>query len=635
MRDLVPHATRLCATAFLIAATAARADPALPWPGFEGDPARGFIDRRASVAKHLYMFGAPARWKTPIAWRYNDAGRPQSLDIDSTTGSISAAAQKWMDVCRVSIVRGDDTTSLPQNMDGSSTSPGENVVGWGDLTLGAAGSATTSAVTWDYESVDATITEFDMTFSSTYVTGPQMLASVALHEWGHALGLAHSNIPAAVMSGPDSVANPGVPPTPYTGLSDLTDDDKHGCLCLYGASDELAGQGYLCGLPPVAPLEATPVGATSSPYPVTLTNASTTGTLTINAVTFSSAEIAKAGGCAAGTTLAPGASCSFDLLFSPKGTAGVRAASYVSVATSNGVGTYAFPVTATATAGAGGGGSAPPPPPLAPLARIAPTVLAFGSVAVGASSAPASATLTNAGGGTLTVTAITPESGGSDFAGGGGTCGPGVALGGGASCTIVYRFAPQSAGPHDAIIEIATDDGTLSLDLAGTGTLGGTSATASVVEYYNAALDHYFMTASPAEMAVLDSGQIAGWSRTGYSFPTWLAPHAGASPVCRYYIPPALGNSHFYSVLPSECNAIPQQYPAFELEGLDVMYMTIPDAATGACPTGTIGVYRLWNARNDTNHRYTVDPLLRAAMIARGYVPEGYGPLGVGMCAPQ
>jgi hypothetical protein len=65
------------------------------------------------------------------------------------------------------------------------------------------------------------------------------------------------------------------------------------------------------------------------------------------------------------------------------------------------------------------------------------------------------------------------------------------------------------------------------------------------------------------------------------------------------------------------------------------MYMTIPDAATGACPTGTIGVYRLWNARNDTNHRYTVDPLLRAAMIARGYVPEGYGPLGVGMCAPQ
>jgi hypothetical protein len=634
MRDLVPYATRLCATVILIAATAARADPTLPWPGFKGDPARGFVDRRASVAKHLYMFGAPARWKTPVAWRYNDAGRPESLDADTVTGLIIAAGQKWSDVCRVSMVRIDDTASSPQNMDGTSTSPGENVVGWGDLTLGAAGSATTSAITWDYESVDATITEFDMTFSSAFVTTPERLASVALHEWGHALGLAHSNIPSAVMSGPDSVANPGVPATPYTQLSDLTDDDKHGCLCLYGPGGGLAGQGYLCGLPPVAAMEATPIGATSSPYPVTLTNASTQGTLTVDAVTMSSAEIGKTSGCPAGTMLAPGASCSFSLMFSPKGASGVRAASYVSIATTNGVGRYAFPVTAIATAGDSGSGTPPPPPPVAPLAQLTPTILAFGSVAVGASSLPASATVTNAGGGTVIVTAITPESGIGEFAGGAGTCIPGTALVAGASCTIVYRFAPQSTGPHDAIVEIATDNGTLSLDLAGTGTSGNT-ATASVVEYYNATLDHYFMTASPAEMAVLDSGEIGGWSRTGYSFPTYLAPHAGTSPVCRYYIPPALGNSHFYSVLPSECNAIPQLYPTFELEGLDVMYMAIPDAATGACPAGTIAVYRLWNHRNDTNHRYTVDPLLRAAMIARGYVSEGYGPQGVGMCAPQ
>jgi hypothetical protein len=635
MRDLVPSATRLCATLLLITATAAHADPSLPWPGFKGDPARGFIDERASVAKHLYMFGAPARWKTPIAWRYNDTGRPQSLDIDTTTGGIIAAAQKWMDVCRVSIVRGDDTTSVPQNMDGTNTSPGENVVGWGDLTLGANGSATTSAITWDYEGVGATITEFDLTFSSTFVTTPQALASVALHEWGHALGLAHSNVPAAVMSGPDSISNPGVPPTNYTSLTALTDDDKHGCLCLYGPSDALAGQGYLCGLPPVATMAATPVDATSAPFPVTLTNSSTTGTLTIDAVTFSSAEIAGAGGCAAGTKLGPGATCSFNLLFSPKGAAGVRDASYVTIATTNGVGKYVFPVTATATAGSPGGGNPPPPPPpAAPLARLAPTILTFGSVAIGTVSAPATAAVTNAGGGTVTVTAITPEGGNADFVGGGGTCGPGVVLAAGASCTVVYRFAPQSAGPQQSVVEVATDNGTLSLDLVGTGAIGD-AETASVVEYYNAALDHYFITASPIEMAVLDAGQIPGWSRTGYSFPTYLTQRPGTSPVCRYYIPPALGNSHFYSVLPSECNAIPQSYPTFELESLDVMYMTIPDATTGACPSGTLPVYRLWNARADTNHRYTIDPLLRAAMVARGYVSEGYGPQGVGMCAPQ
>ena len=37
--------------------------------------------------------------------------------------------------------------------------------------------------------------------------------------------------------------------------------------------------------------------------------------------------------------------------------------------------------------------------------------------------------------------------------------------------------------------------------------------------------------------------------------------------------------------------------------------------------------------RVDSNHRYVTDPVLRLQMIARGYVPEGYGE-GVAMCAP-
>jgi hypothetical protein len=62
----------------------------------------------------------------------------------------------------------------------------------------------------------------------------------------------------------------------------------------------------------------------------------------------------------------------------------------------------------------------------------------------------------------------------------------------------------------------------------------------------------------------------------------------------------------------------------------------------GACPSEpaplpgqTIPVYRLWNQRADSNHRYTTDATVRAQMIARGYVSEGYGPLGVAMCAPS
>ena len=39
-----------------------------------------------------------------------------------------------------------------------------------------------------------------------------------------------------------------------------------------------------------------------------------------------------------------------------------------------------------------------------------------------------------------------------------------------------------------------------------------------VVEYYDAAADHYFLTSVSPEIAALDSGQIAGWVRTGNNF---------------------------------------------------------------------------------------------------------------------
>jgi hypothetical protein len=158
--------------------------------------------------------------------------------------------------------------------------------------------------------------------------------------------------------------------------------------------------------------------------------------------------------------------------------------------------------------------------------------------------------------------------------------------------------------------------------------------TIPVIEYYNASLDHYFITASILEIAALDGGVIAGWTRTGQSFNAYPAATAGANPVCRYYIPPAFGNSHFYSASPSECAAVQQQYPAFILESPSVFYIALPDAMTGACSAGTIPVYRVWNDRADSNHRYTTDRATRDAMVAMGYIAEGYGPDAVIMCAP-
>ena len=54
---------------------------------------------------------------------------------------------------------------------------------------------------------------------------------------------------------------------------------------------------------------------------------------------------------------------------------------------------------------------------------------------------------------------------------------------------------------------------------------------------------------------------------------------------------------------------------------------------TGACPAGTTPVYRVWNNRADSNHRYLTSRDLRDQMVYRGYIAEGYGPDAVIMCA--
>jgi glucose/arabinose dehydrogenase len=157
----------------------------------------------------------------------------------------------------------------------------------------------------------------------------------------------------------------------------------------------------------------------------------------------------------------------------------------------------------------------------------------------------------------------------------------------------------------------------------------------NVIEYYHASLDHYFITTLAVEIAALDNGTLHGWSRTGQTFHAYASAVAGTSPVCRLYIPPAIGDSHFLSASPSECAATKARFPQFIVESDDVMRMMLPDATNGACPAATIAVYRLWNQRIDSNHRYVTDPALRAAMITRGYLSEGYGADGVAMCTPQ
>ncbi|NDP42337.1 MAG: DUF1800 domain-containing protein [Aromatoleum sp.] len=155
--------------------------------------------------------------------------------------------------------------------------------------------------------------------------------------------------------------------------------------------------------------------------------------------------------------------------------------------------------------------------------------------------------------------------------------------------------------------------------------------TATVVEYYSAKLNHYFVTAEPAEAAMLDAGVVVpGWERTGVEFKAWAnaADAADALPVCRFFGTPGKGpNSHFYTTNPDEC-ALVRQNPGWTFESI-AFYINVPDAAA-RCATGT-PVYRSFYpgaAVSESNHRFLVDLTMHEKMAANSILE------GVVMCSP-
>lgn len=204
-------------------------------------------------------------------------------------------------------------------------------------------------------------------------------------------------------------------------------------------------------------------------------------------------------------------------------------------------------------------------------------------------------------------------------------------------CTATLAFTPTTHGPRATQISFAVhpDGGaprfaTFSYSITG---VGGTVPPVDVVEYYNASLDHYFITWNAAEQANLDAGKTpTRWTRTGYAFRAYASPLPATSPVCRYYLPPAYGDSHFFGRGKAECDATGASHPAFVLEDSQFMHMVLPVA--GNCPASTTPIYRVFSNRADANHRYTSDRGVRDQMVAQGWLAEGDGPDLVVMCAP-
>lgn len=193
------------------------------------------------------------------------------------------------------------------------------------------------------------------------------------------------------------------------------------------------------------------VGTTSAPTTVTLTNTGD-GSVSVTALPDPAAPFARSGGsCGAlPINLAAGASCTVLYTFTPTAT-GPASGSVVIVSAPGGSNT--LQLTGTGIQGN----------------LVLPANLNFPTQAVGTTSAPLTATLSNGGTDSLEVTALTAAA--APFERTGGTCQmlP-FTLNAGASCTLIYTFTPSAPGAANQSISVTADvPGSGSFTLSGEG----------------------------------------------------------------------------------------------------------------------------------------------------------------------
>jgi predicted dienelactone hydrolase len=150
------------------------------------------------------------------------------------------------------------------------------------------------------------------------------------------------------------------------------------------------------------------------------------------------------------------------------------------------------------------------------------------------------------------------------------------------------------------------------------------------VEFRNEALDDYFITSSPAEIAMLDQGAIVpGWHRTNDAFKTWQAPSGRGdtydpprgSPVCRFYGTPGIGfATHLFILDAIECRRL-RSNPLWLYEGR--AFEAAP-AVAGTCAPDLVLVTRVHRVQNgQPRYRYLTSRSEASRMVGDGWTDEG------------
>jgi hypothetical protein len=253
-------------------------------------------------------------------------------------------------------------------------------------------------------------------------------------------------------------------------------------------------------------------------------------------------------------------------------------------------------------------------------------------------------TILNPGSTTLVIVSIGFVGGNSDDFTISSTCVPGRKFQPGLSCAATIAFQPTANGPRSTelrfVLAALGMQGQQSFSVTGVGGSVAPANTVTAIEYHHASFDHYFITPVAAEIALLDAAQppFQDWARTGFSFNVYASATAPANSVatCRFFNDHfAPKSSHFYAPIGFGCETTLSMFPDWTLEDAALFRTMLPDGA-GACPAGTIPLYRLYNngMGGAPNHRFVTSLAERQSMLDRGFTPEGNG-IGVGMCVPS
>ena len=297
---------------------------------------------------------------------------------------------------------------------------------------------------------------------------------------------------------------------PLTGT--LTFSDDSGGTAGTKQTVALSGTGVL----PTAALSATTlsfgnqaVGTTSPAQTVTLTN--TGGApLSVSAVAASSASanFSSTNHCVTASPLAPGASCSENVNFTPT-SAGPLSGTLTFTDNSGG-----GPTAATQTVVLSGTGAVP-------IASLSPVSLSFGNQAVATTSNAQTVTLKNTGGAALHITALTVSPNFISTH----NCVTASPLAAGGTCSEAVSFAPGSVLPFGGTLTFADDSGgtggaTQLVPLSGTGVKASTStglSAAPTTVLTGQAVTLTFSVAAQLGETLTPTGIVAVSANTGES----------------------------------------------------------------------------------------------------------------------